>query len=884
MKTQAFGLTYLSVTVLALALLAVGLPAITHAVSNQEEADIQWILDQQVPNSVVPDPHTGRSGLVISYRIPSDDPDYPDLFSRSWIYDDAVAALALTVEGEYAAAGAILTALAGLVDTDGKLGFSYNTHDAWFHAYYRSGAIAWVGYAMAFYQLETGDTQYQGTAESIAGYLLTFQDPVCGSIRGGPDVTWYSTEHNVAAYFFFKTLGYVTGDSTFTDAGQQIGECLLSEHWNEAEGRFNQGRGDASDTFDVNTLGALFLTHIGRRTQARAVLERVEATFPITITRADTGQVVNSYKPYTGTETLWTEGGLPLAMAYDHLGDVAARDNIITETEKMRGPEGGIIYASPQVPDFADWEGVAPTGWMALARSANNHRFLGTLALQQVPISTDPAEEYRPQIARHGDRVYVAWYSGNDVLLATSPDGGWTWGPPVVIATGKNPAIVVDAKGNLHVSYWNSYIVYYVQSMDGGRTFTPSLSLGAGDSPDVAVDASGNPYVVWQGQWSGPDEFADIILARFTVQGYSSIGLTTTITTTIVTTTTAGYSEPPKVAVSPSGQNVYVFWNCPPHYPAYVRTYFARSIDGGDTFEPRCNPTGFTHHGESSPNVAAFGEDTVYITWVLDQYGYRRTNFARSENGGECKSFSPRLVLAEYEDNYGSTVAADALGQVCVAWRQVITEEIDLHFRCSLDGSQSFPPEHLLVSGPPGTPQYKPALALWNDTCTTYLDAVWEDARNGNRDILFSSIPVLGPMVGFNSPTHTVGEGDGSATITVSLCAVSALTVTVNFATSDGTALAGSDYMTASGTLTYTPGITSHTFLVPIYDDTLDETDETILLTLSDPINAVITSTNPVTLTILDDEWRLYVPIILRNYPANLLTDARERTRAWLIE
>ena len=142
MNTQTSGPPRLSRMILALVLLVVGLPLVTHAVPNEDEADIQWILDRQVPNDIVPNPHTGRSGLVISYLIPPDDPDYPSFFSRSWIYDDAVAALALMVEGEYAAARAILTALAVLVDTDGKLGFSYNTHDAWFHPYYRSGAIA----------------------------------------------------------------------------------------------------------------------------------------------------------------------------------------------------------------------------------------------------------------------------------------------------------------------------------------------------------------------------------------------------------------------------------------------------------------------------------------------------------------------------------------------------------------------------------------------------------------------------------------------------------------------------------------------------------------------------------------------------------------------
>ena len=98
-------------------------------------------------------------------------------------------------------------------------------------------------------------------------------------------------------------------------------------------------------------------------------------------------------------------------------------------------------------------------------------------------------------------------------------------------------------------------------------------------------------------------------------------------------------------------------------------------------------------------------------------------------------------MLAEYEDNFDSTIAADILGQACVAWRQVTEPDTDLHFRCSLDGGQSFRSESVLVSGPPDTAQYKPALALWNTTCgATYLGAVWEDARNGNRDIFFLSL------------------------------------------------------------------------------------------------------------------------------------------------
>ena len=58
--------------------------------------------------------------------------------------------------------------------------------------------------------------------------------------------------------------------------------------------------------------------------------------------------------------------------------------------------------------------------------------------------------------------------------------------------------------------------------------------------------------------------------------------------------------------------------------------------------------------------------------------------------------------------------------------------------------------------------------------------------------------------------------GTQYAEVRVSLDAPTNKTVTVNFGTADGTALAGSDYQAASGKLTFAPGETSKTILVPV--------------------------------------------------------------------
>ncbi len=87
----------------------------------------------------------------------------------------------------------------------------------------------------------------------------------------------------------------------------------------------------------------------------------------------------------------------------------------------------------------------------------------------------------------------------------------------------------------------------------------------------------------------------------------------------------------------------------------------------------------------------------------------------------------------------------------------------------------------------------------------------------------------------------TVIEASGAvAEFTVTLSAVSAQAVTVAYATSDGTAVTGSDYTTTGGTLTFTPGETSKTVMVPVTADDVDEPDETFTVTLSNPTHATL--------------------------------------------
>jgi hypothetical protein len=99
----------------------------------------------------------------------------------------------------------------------------------------------------------------------------------------------------------------------------------------------------------------------------------------------------------------------------------------------------------------------------------------------------------------------------------------------------------------------------------------------------------------------------------------------------------------------------------------------------------------------------------------------------------------------------------------------------------------------------------------------------------------------------------SIAEEGGAAVFTVTLSAVSGRTVSVNYATADGTAKAGLDYTATNGTLIFEPGVVSQTILVPILDDQLSEVNETLKMNLSRAVGASL-QRGKATATIVDDE------------------------------
>ena len=114
------------------------------------------------------------------------------------------------------------------------------------------------------------------------------------------------------------------------------------------------------------------------------------------------------------------------------------------------------------------------------------------------------------------------------------------------------------------------------------------------------------------------------------------------------------------------------------------------------------------------------------------------------------------------------------------------------------------------------------------------------------------------PTVSVAAASVTEGDsGSTNLTFTATLSAASGKQVTVNWAEgTGGTATSGTDYTAITGgTLTFAAGTTTQTFNVSVTGDVVDESDETVVVTLSTPTNATISATaGSATGTITDDD------------------------------
>ena len=156
-----------------------------------------------------------------------------------------------------------------------------------------------------------------------------------------------------------------------------------------------------------------------------------------------------------------------------------------------------------------------------------------------------------------------------------------------------------------------------------------------------------------------------------------------------------------------------------------------------------------------------------------------------------------------------------------------------------------------VISTVPGRPAY--GVALTPDGTHAYVTSAIFDNLSAidlatNTTVASVVVGVGADAVAMALPAISIdnvrvtkaSSGTSDAIFTVLLSAATARTITVDFATADGSATAGNDYIAQSGTLTFNPGETSKQITVVVNGNTSFKPDQTFFVNLSNPVNTAL--------------------------------------------
>jgi hypothetical protein len=282
--------------------------------------------------------------LIRSFDIPVDDPSYERLLNWSWTYDSAVAATAFSSVGLQEQSGRLLDQLAALQRKNGSIEFAFDVQTGESSGTVRAGSVAFAAIAFSDYDSAFGSTLYLDNARRAADYLLSLRDEG-GLVRGGPDVKWVSTQHNILTLIALMTLsgqlegqGDEAGAATYREAAEVIAKGIDSQLIVRDGGlaHFRQGVNDDVVPLDTQALGIIYAMFRNDGDLAKQVYEYTQENFPLegrSIELSDKPESYNmtyeakgpfrGYRPYIGKgapDVLWFEGTAEMRFVSTFLG------------------------------------------------------------------------------------------------------------------------------------------------------------------------------------------------------------------------------------------------------------------------------------------------------------------------------------------------------------------------------------------------------------------------------------------------------------------------------------------------------------------------------------------------------------------------------------
>src|SRR5207247_1989675 len=124
--------------------------------------------------------------------------------------------------------------------------------------------------------------------------------------------------------------------------------------------------------------------------------------------------------------------------------------------------------------------------------------------------------------------------------------------------------------------------------------------------------------------------------------------------------------------------------------------------------------------------------------------------------------------------------------------------------------------------------------------------------------LVSSSVQAQTAVIEFALPVFSVYENGTNAIIVVTRSGNLSDAVTVDYATTNGSAQDVQDYIGVSGTLRFASNEVVKTFNIPLVDNALPESDETFFVTLSNPSGAVLGAQSTTEIVIFDDDTEFF--------------------------
>ena len=234
-----------------------------------------------------------RTGLVMSFEGDR------DIAGWAFTYDQALTIIAYSDFADFARARRILD----FFNTQAK-----RSNGLFFNAYcfsegspveyiVHSGPNIWLGIAVAQYTYKSKDRSFLGLAEDIARAQMQLQTQDSeGGIRGGPEVAWFSTEHNLDAYAFFNMLYKLTNKKQYLEARDKVLKWLVNHTYDKTGIPIKRGKGDATiatDTYawSIAAVGPAKLEEVGMNPDKIINFAEDNCSVEVSYNRPD-GQIV----------------------------------------------------------------------------------------------------------------------------------------------------------------------------------------------------------------------------------------------------------------------------------------------------------------------------------------------------------------------------------------------------------------------------------------------------------------------------------------------------------------------------------------------------------------------------------------------------------------